>query len=211
MSDNTTSHKACLFIISAPSGAGKTSLVRALIEEMDDIKVSVSHTTRPMRPDEVDGINYHFVPKEEFSELLDQDRFLEHAQVFDNYYGTSKDWVEETLAAGTDVILEIDWQGAQQIRKLIDCCSIFILPPSMFALRDRLTVRGQDDDDVINKRMNEAQSEISHYAESDYLVINDDFNIALADLKAIVHSQRCKTSIQQKNHAKLLKELLIAN
>lgn len=209
MSENTTSHKASLFIISAPSGAGKTSLVRALIEDMNDIKVSVSHTTRPIRPDEVDGVNYHFVSKVEFEKLMNESRFLEHASVFDNYYGTSQDWVEKTLAEGVDVILEIDWQGAEQIRKLIDCCSIFILPPSMHALRERLTIRGTDDTDVINKRMNEAQSEISHYAESDYLIINDDFTIALAELKSIIQSQRCKTGIQRENHLKLLKELLI--
>lgn len=208
---DTTAHKASLFIISAPSGAGKTSLVRALLDEMTDIQVSVSHTTRPKRPDEVDGVNYHFVPKEAFEKLMSEARFLEHAQVFDNYYGTSQDWVEKTLAEGTDVILEIDWQGAQQIRKLIDCCSIYILPPSTHALRERLTVRGQDDNNVINKRMDEAQSEMSHYAESDYLVINDDFNVALADLKSIVHSQRCKTGIQRENHLTLLKELLIPN
>ena len=208
MPDHAPHHKASLFVISAPSGAGKTSLVRELVSRMSDIQVSVSHTTRPMRPGEKDGVNYHFVTREAFIELLEEARFLEHALVFDHYYGTSQDWVEETLAKGIDVILEIDWQGAQQIRRLINCCSIFILPPSMQTLRERLTDRGQDNTETINRRMDEAQSEISHYPESDYLIVNDNFNTALEELKAIVTSQRCKTSLQQQNHLDLLKELL---
>lgn len=211
MSGNTTPPKASLFIISAPSGAGKTSLVQALITRMQNIQVSVSHTTRSMRPGEVDGVNYHFITNDKFIDLLNQSRFLEHAQVFDYYYGTSQDWVEKTLAAGIDVILEIDWQGAQQIKQVMDCCAIFILPPSMHALKERLTIRGQDDDIVISRRMHEAQSEISHYAESDYLIINDDFTIALTELEAIIQSQRCKITIQQQKHVKLIQELLFAN
>lgn len=197
-----------LYTVSAPSGAGKTSLVKALIESNDDLQVSVSHTTRSMRPGEVDGVNYHFVSVETFTDMLGETAFLEHAQVFGNYYGTSQKWVEDTLAKGIDVILEIDWQGAQQIRKLMPCTAIFILPPSRDELLKRLTGRGQDDDSIINKRMAEAESEISHYAEADYLVINDDFNLALADLQAIMQSGRLKQLKQQQRHAALLSALL---
>lgn len=199
--------KANLFVISAPSGAGKTSLVKALVEGLGGIQVSVSHTTRPQRPGEVDGINYHFINKEAFLGMLEETRFLEHAQVFDNYYGTSQDWVEETLAKGIDVILEIDWQGAEQIRKIMDCRFIYILPPSLAALEQRLQGRGQDSADVIAKRMAKAQAEISHYPESDYLVVNDDFQQALNELKAIVLSERCRTSVQTERHARLLQDL----
>ncbi|CAA0082076.1 Guanylate kinase [BD1-7 clade bacterium] len=204
----TTSAKASLFVISAPSGAGKTSLVTALLERMRDIQVSVSHTTREARPGEVDGVNYHFVDKDQFVDMLGNNAFLEHAEVFGNYYGTSQQWVEATLAAGTDVILEIDWQGAQQVRKLMPCCSVFILPPSVEALHQRLTGRGQDGEAVIAKRMAEAQDEISHYPEADYLVINDDFDIALDELTAIIAGQRCRIELQQQKSADLLKALL---
>ncbi|CAA0116882.1 Guanylate kinase [BD1-7 clade bacterium] len=204
----TTSAKASLFVISAPSGAGKTSLVTALLERMRDIQVSVSHTTREARPGEVDGVNYHFVDKDLFVDMLGDNAFLEHAEVFGNYYGTSQQWVEATLAAGTDVILEIDWQGAQQVRKLMPCCSVFILPPSVEALHQRLTGRGQDGETVIAKRMAEAQDEISHYPEADYLVINDDFDIALDELTAIIAGQRCRIELQQQKSANLLKALL---
>ncbi len=199
--------KANLFVISAPSGAGKTSLVKALVDDMGGIQVSVSHTTRPQRPGEVDGINYHFINKDTFLGMLEETAFLEHAEVFGNYYGTSQEWVEETLAKGTDVILEIDWQGAEQIRKIMDCCCIFILPPSLAALEERLNGRGQDSADVIAKRMEKAQAEISHYPESDYLVINDEFVQALNELKAIVLSERCCTSVQTERHARLLQDL----
>ena len=200
--------QATLFVISAPSGAGKTSLVSALLKNLDDIKVSVSHTTREKRPGEEDGVNYNFVSKEVFTNLIGEGLFLEHAEVFGNYYGTSQQWVQDTLAAGTDVILEIDWQGAQQIRQQIECTSIFILPPSREALQQRLQGRGQDDDAVIQRRMAEAVSEMSHYPESDYLVINDDFDLALDELICIVKSQRCKTTLQQEKHTNLLQDLL---
>ncbi|NRB37288.1 MAG: guanylate kinase [Pseudomonadales bacterium] len=200
--------KASLFVISAPSGAGKTSLVNALLEKMQQLQVSVSHTTRAARSGEVDGVNYHFTEKDTFIKMIGDTQFLEHAQVFGNYYGTSQAWVEETLAEGIDVILEIDWQGAQQIRKQIACRSIFILPPSLPALQERLSNRGQDSDEIIQKRMDEAQAEISHYPEADFLVINDDFDTALMELIAIIQSQRCLNTLQQQKHQGLLSDLL---
>lgn len=170
-----------LYIVSAPSGAGKTSLVKALIESLANVRVSVSHTTRAMRPGETHGVNYHFVAHETFTEMLERSEFLEHAQVFDNLYGTSQRWLEQTLADGYDLILEIDWQGAQQVRRLMPAAkSIFILPPTQQALRQRLINRGQDSDETIERRMLEAVSEMSHYVEYDYLVINDDFEIGRA-------------------------------
>src|SRR5690554_1959916 len=201
-------NKATLFVISAPSGAGKTSLVKALTNQMRHTQVSISHTTRAMRPGEKDGVDYHFINLEEFVELLDKNTFLEHAQVFGNYYGTSQQWVEKTLQQGIDVILEIDWQGAQQVARLMDCCRICILPPSIDALQQRLTARGQDNSDTISHRMAQAQEEISHFAEADYLVINDDFETALAELKAIIVSQRCRTILQQRKSSELLQHLL---
>ena len=198
-----------LYIISAPSGAGKTSLVKALVDAVPQIRVSVSHTTRTMRPGEVDGVNYHFVSREQFTTMLERGEFLEHAQVFDNLYGTSQRWVEQTLAEGYDLILEIDWQGAQQVRKLMpQARSIFILPPTQEALRHRLTNRGQDSAEVIERRMREAVSEMSHYVEYDYLVINDDFAHALEDLKAIFRANQLSQEHQQRRHAGLLSELL---
>ncbi|ARS51081.1 guanylate kinase [Ectopseudomonas mendocina] len=198
-----------LYIVSAPSGAGKTSLVKALVESEAQIRVSVSHTTRAMRPGEVDGVNYHFVDHARFHAMLERSEFLEHAQVFDNLYGTSQKWVEQTLAEGFDLILEIDWQGAQQVRKLMpQAKSIFILPPTQEALRHRLTNRGQDSGEIIERRMREAVSEMSHYVEYDYLVINDDFNHALSDLKAIFRSNQLAQTQQQQRHAGLLSELL---
>lgn len=201
--------KGTLYTISAPSGAGKTSLVKALIENNDGIRVSVSHTTRKMRPGESDGVNYHFVDEEAFLGLIESGDFLEHAKVFANYYGTSRTWVEQALDQGDDVILEIDWQGAEQVRaQLPDTVSIFILPPSTEALRERLTGRGQDDEDTIDRRMAEAKSESSHFGDADYLVINDDFNRALADLTAIFQAERLKLAKQRLKHANLLKDLL---
>lgn len=198
-----------LYIVSAPSGAGKTSLVKALLDAQPQVRVSVSHTTRPMRPGEVDGVNYHFVSREEFLERLQHDEFLEHAEVFGNLYGTSQRWVEQTLDEGYDLILEIDWQGAQQVRRLMpQAKSIFILPPTQEALRQRLTNRGQDSDEVIDKRMREAVSEMAHYVEYDYLVINDDFAHALIDLQAIFHANQLLQSAQQKRFEGLLKQLL---
>ncbi|HCJ31121.1 MAG TPA: guanylate kinase [Pseudomonas sp.] len=198
-----------LYIVSAPSGAGKTSLVKALLDAQPQVRVSVSHTTRPMRPGEVDGVNYHFVSREEFIERLDHDEFLEHAEVFGNLYGTSQRWVEQTLNEGYDLILEIDWQGAQQVRRLMpQAKSIFILPPTQEALRQRLTNRGQDSDDVIEKRMREAVSEMAHYVEYDYLVINDDFAHALIDLQAIFRANQLLQTTQQKRFEGLLGQLL---
>ena len=198
-----------LYTISAPSGAGKTSLVAELLKRTPRLGVSVSHTTRPMRPGEVNGVNYHFVSHAEFEKMLESSAFLEHAQVFDNFYGTSQQWVESQLAAGEDVILEIDWQGAQQVRRLMpDTVAIFIMPPSKEALNERLTGRGQDDSAVIQRRMDAAVAEMSHYVESDFVVINDGFNTALADLEAIVRSHRLSLANQQLRHQALLSALL---
>ncbi|MBH3353127.1 guanylate kinase [Stutzerimonas stutzeri] len=198
-----------LYIVSAPSGAGKTSLVKALVDAQPQVRVSVSHTTRAMRPGEVDGVNYHFVSRDEFLARLERNEFLEHAEVFGNLYGTSQRWLEQTLAEGYDLILEIDWQGAQQVRRLMpQAKSIFILPPTQEALRQRLNNRGQDSDEIIEKRMREAVSEMSHYVEYDYLVINDDFAHALIDLQSIFRANQLKQPAQQQRHARLLSELL---
>ena len=198
-----------LYIVSAPSGAGKTSLVKALIELTPNLQVSVSHTTRAMRPGEVDGVNYHFTDRDSFLRQVEAGDFLEHAEVFGNLYGTSQSAVEQALAEGHDLILEIDWQGAQQVRrKLPQAHSIFILPPSREALRQRLTQRGQDHDEVIDQRMAEAEAEMSHYVEFDSLVINDTFEHALEDLRAIVRSYRLQTSAQQARYNELLQALL---
>ena len=186
-----------LFIVSAPSGAGKTSLVEALVERCPQVCVSVSHTTRSMRPGEQDGVSYHFVTEAAFLEMLSRDAFLEHAQVFENYYGTSQDWVDEQLQQGRDVILEIDWQGAEQIkRQRPESVAVFILPPSREALLQRLTSRGQDDEKVIERRMSKAVDEISHYLQSEYIVVNDDFDQALDELQRVVESQRLRTETQ---------------
>jgi len=201
--------KGTLFTVSAPSGAGKTSLVTALIESTQDILVSVSHTTREKRPGEKDGVNYHFVNHDDFMSMVNACDFLEHAKVFTNYYGTSQKWVEQSLEQGVDVILEIDWQGAEQVRKIMPAAvSIFILPPSKSCLRERLTGRGQDDESVIDARMAEAKSEISHYSAADYLVINDDFDIALRDFRAIVLAERLRLDNQRINRQSLLNNLL---
>lgn len=198
-----------LYIISAPSGAGKTSLVRALVEQMQGVEVSVSHTTRAMRPGETDGVDYHFVAEERFLEMAGRAEFIEHARVFDNYYGTSQATVEGRLRAGADVILEIDWQGAQQVRRLMpDSKSIFILPPSKSALEERLRGRGQDSDEVIARRMQEAVNEMSHFPEFDYLVINDKFEVALYELKAIVVADRLLMARQEARHEALLSDLM---
>jgi len=198
-----------LFTISAPSGAGKTSLVNALLPILNDVKVSVSHTTRAKRSGEVEGVNYHFVEMNEFLRMLDQGDFLESAEVFGNRYGTSQRWVKETLATGTDVILEIDWQGAAQVRHLLpETVSIFILPPSRSALEQRLNGRGQDSAEIIQKRMNAAIDEMSHYAEADYVIVNDDFQTALAELRAIFIAERLQLDHQQLRHADLLRDLL---
>ena len=203
------SRRGTLFTVSAPSGAGKTSLVKALIESTQNICVSVSHTTRQIRPGEVDGVNYHFVDQDTFQDMLGQAAFLEHAQVFSNFYGTSQRWVEDTLAKGEDVILEIDWQGAQQVHHMMpDTVGVFILPPSLETLRNRLTGRGQDDKTVIDARMSEAVNEMTHYVEADYLIINDVFNAALDEFVLIVGAQALKMVRQQEVHQELLSGLL---
>jgi len=198
-----------LFTVSAPSGAGKTSLVNALVQRCERLHVSVSHTTRTMRPGEQDGVNYHFVTEEKFLAMLERAEFLEHARVFGNLYGTSGVWVEQQLERGHDLILEIDWQGAQQVRRLLpQSRAIFILPPSRECLQQRLKRRGQDDADVIEARMKAAVEEMSHYVESDYLVVNKDFDQAFDELKSIVESHRLLTARQQVNLGGLLQELL---
>lgn len=197
-----------LYVVSAPSGAGKTSLVAAMLEQDAQLCVSVSHTTRPMRPGEQDGINYHFVSREAFEAMIGRGEFLEHADVFGNYYGTSQTWVRDTLAKGRDVILEIDWQGAEQVRHLMpDCVSIFIVPPSPEALRKRLNGRGTDASEVVERRLNEAADECSHAVEFEYLVVNDDFNVALNDLLSIVRCHRLRMQAQQLRYSGLLTRL----
>ena len=198
-----------LFIVSAPSGAGKTSLVRALLERLDGLQVSVSHTTRTMRPGELDGVNYHFVEVASFEAMIERGDFFEHARVFDNYYGTSRPAVQALLAAGTDVILEIDWQGARQVREQVaDAESVFILPPSLATLRERLSSRATDDASVIERRMGDAVSEMSHYDEYDHVIINDDFATALGDLEALVRAARSRLARVREAQAPLLQALL---
>ena len=198
-----------LYIISAPSGAGKTSLVKQLITEVDQLVVSVSHTTRSMRNGETHGSDYFFVSVDEFKSMIENQAFLEHAQVFDNFYGTAQKTVEDNLAQGRDVILEIDWQGAQQVRKMLpDSLSIFILPPSIEILKQRLQNRAQDNDEVIERRMRDAVTEMSHYPEFDYLIVNDDFKLALDQLKSIIIANRLLQTTQQVLLAPLLQNLL---
>ena len=209
MSSQPEQAKGTLFILSAPSGAGKTSLVKALIASLDNVVVSVSHTTRPSRPGEVDGVNYHFVDEETFLKLRSEDGFFEWAEVFGNLYGTAKAGIDDQLARGIDVILEIDWQGARQIREQRDdAVSLFILPPSTATLRQRLTTRGQDNDEVIEKRMLAAKAELAHYNEADFLVLNDVFERALEDLQSIVRACRLKQEKQSKNLRNTLSDLL---
>ncbi len=200
-----------LFIVSAPSGAGKTSLVYELTKAEEDIEVSVSHTTRPKREGEVDGVNYHFVDVEIFNKMVTDGLFLEHAKVFGNYYGTSQKWVEERMKNGQNVILEIDWQGAEQVRKQFpQSLSIFILPPSYQTLKNRLVGRGDENDAVIERRMKGALGEIVHFSAYQFIIINDDFQSALDDLRSIIHSSNHDVRYQPdyyRNFAeKLLKE-----
>jgi guanylate kinase len=198
-----------LIVVSAPSGAGKTSLVNALIANDPNIVASVSHTTRPQRGNERDGENYFFVDVPTFIAMRDAGKFYEHALVFGNYYGTSRAAVETERALGHDVLLEIDWQGAQQIRlDFPEAVTLFILPPSRAALRQRLRQRGQDDDDAIARRNAAAVAEMAHYAEYDYLVVNDRFDDAVADLAAIVRAERLRQARQAPRHQRLLGELL---
>ncbi len=203
-------NKGLLFTVSAPSGAGKTSLVKALVDADVRLKVSVSHTTRPQRQGERDGVNYHFVSAATFEAMRAQNAFVEHASVFGNWYGTARAEIDKLLDGGNDVILEIDWQGAQQIKQqLPDTVAIFILPPSLPTLKQRLTQRGQDDPKIIAQRMQAAVDEISHYHDADFLVINDDFKQALHELQAIMQSSQLRRDVQQQRHATLLAQLLL--
>ncbi|HAB54906.1 MAG TPA: guanylate kinase [Cellvibrionales bacterium] len=203
-----------LFTVSAPSGAGKTSLVNALVATDERLRVSVSNTTRAIRPGETDGVNYHFTEAATFEQMIKEGSFLEYATVFGNSYGTSKIWVNEQLDLGFDVILEIDWQGALQAHQWLMAeqgsagVGIFILPPSLHALRSRLEGRGQDGSDIIDGRMAAAVDEMSHFEQADYLIINDDFDIALADLKAVILATRLRLSQQQSQYQPLLASLL---
>lgn len=209
MQNNSNSAVGTLYIISAPSGAGKTSMVHALLERDNKVMVSVSHTTRAMREGEVDGTHYNFITVEKFNEMVEKGVFLEHAQVFDNFYGTSREWVEARLAEGTDVILEIDWQGARLAREAFgDSTGIFILPPSRQALEERLKGRGQDSDEIIARRMKDAVSEIEHFEEFDYLLVNDDFEAALDELSAIFVAGRLKRELKQPEIANMIADLL---
>jgi len=198
-----------LYIFSAPSGAGKTSLVEALLETTTGIGVSVSHTTRDMRAGEENGVHYHFIEKSEFEKMVKAGTFLEHAKVFDNYYGTSQKALEDRLSQGEDVILEIDWQGAQQVRKLMPyAISVFILPPSRKALEQRLNSRGQDSADVIARRMQDATSDMAHYIEFDYVIINNEFDVATQQLRAIVLAQRQRLDVLAKAEQSILAALV---
>ncbi|MDY6942603.1 MAG: guanylate kinase [Pseudomonadota bacterium] len=198
-----------LIVISAPSGAGKTSLVKAVVSAMNGVVCSVSHTTRPERPGEQDGVDYHFVSPSEFDACLRNGDFLEYARVFDHSYGTSRQEVLRQVAANNDVILEIDWQGARQIRqKVLDCVSVFILPPSREELERRLRGRGQDEERVIARRLADARSDMSHYAEFDFLVINDDFQKAVDTVCSIIVAARTRTLHQAQRQSALLQSLL---
>lgn len=200
-----------LYIISAPSGAGKSSLINALLADLprSEVQLSISHTTRSPRPAEQEGVHYYFTNHDEFKSLIEQGHFLEWAEVFGNYYGTSLPMIEKSLAAGIDVFLDIDWQGARQIReKVANVKTIFILPPSKAELEKRLIGRGQDSAETIAKRMAEAVSEMSHYNEFDYVIVNDDFQTALAELKSILIAERLKQASQSVRHQNLIEQLL---
>jgi guanylate kinase len=207
---------ANLFIIAAPSGCGKTSLVDALLKKSSNICVSVSHTTRKPRPEEVNGTNYHFISIDEFQEMIKDNKFVEFAEVFENLYGSSRQLIEDNLNNNIDVILEIDWQGARQVKiNMPKAISIFVLPPSKEALLERLKNRAQDDELTINKRMSDAENQMRHFNEFDYLIINNDFNEALSDLESIIipsnkASDRFNLSLEEQSnkHKNLLKKLL---
>jgi len=203
------SHRGTLFVITAPSGAGKTSLVKALVDRVEDLSVSISHTTRPKRPAEVHEVSYYFVDAPEFQRMVEAGEFLEHAEVYGNHYGTSRGWVERTLADGQDVILEIDWQGAEATQALMpESVSIFVLPPSIEALAERLGARQQDPESVIEGRLAEATADVARYSSFDFLVLNADFDQALSDIEVIVRAERLKKCRSEKKHQQLLAELL---
>ena len=198
-----------LFIISAPSGAGKSTLITQILQSLPKVEMSVSHTTRPPRKSEQDGVNYNFISEDEFIKLRDQGEFLESAHVFDNYYGTSKTWVKDRLKAGVDILLEIDWQGAREIKaKMTSVVSVFILPPCKNSLRERLTTRNEDHKDVIDQRMAKARREIEHFVEYDYTLVNDDFQKCYQDMLAIIRSTKLKTVAQQFSKKSIIDELL---
>jgi len=203
------SAKGVIFIVSAPSGAGKTSLVRRIIEEVPRITVAVSHTTRPMREGDTDGGDYHFVSREEFERLIEEGAFLEHADVFGNYYGTSSQAVETCISDGSDVILEIDWQGAVQIRNRLEgTCSIFILPPSREVLLERLRGRGTDSDEVIERRTREAVAEMKQMDTADYILVNDQFDPTLVEFKSVILAARLRADRQIVEHQQMINGLL---
>ena len=202
-------HTPRLYVVSAPSGGGKTSLVNALLEADEQVRLSVSHTTRAPRPGEKDGVHYHFVSEDEFLAVVENDAFLEHAEVFGHRYGTGKEAVERQLSAGFDVLLDIDWQGARQIRASYPACrTVFIVPPSIRELRRRLTGRGQDSEETIEKRMREARSEISHWDEFDFVIVNDRFDETLADLRSIIRRGAPVRDEDSSEKRKILAELL---
>lgn len=200
-----------LYIVSAPSGAGKSSLIQALLktQPLYDTQVSISHTTRAIRPGEKNGEHYYFITESKFQQMIEHNDFLEYACVFGNYYGTSRAVIEEIINSGVDVFLDIDWQGAQQIRKKMPSArTIFILPPSKNELLRRLRGRGQDSEETINRRMEQAVAEIKHYSEYDYIIVNDDFNTALGDLQSIIRSERLRLERQVQRHNTLINKLL---
>ncbi len=200
---------AQLFILSAPSGAGKTSMVREACARVSDLVVSVSHTTRPKRPKDTDGVDYHFVDEPIFHKMIAAADFLEHAKVFDNFYGTSHQAVEATLKSGKDVLLEIDWQGADQVRRIMpDACGIYIVPPSRDVLEQRLRGRASDSDAVIERRIAEAVTDMRHFSNYDYLIINDDFEQAVTELCAVVLAKRLEVNRQSTERSELISDLL---
>ena len=202
-------HSGNLFILSAPSGAGKSSLYKALLKADDKVRISVSHTTRAPRSGEEHGREYFFTTIEEFKAMIGQEAFFEHAQVFDNFYGTSKTSIFDILEQGLDVILEIDWQGARQVRNLYpNAIGLFILPPSLKALEERLKGRGTDSDEIISRRMSKAVNEMSHYNEYDFVIVNDDFDTALATMQAIFTAMRAKTRLIEQKNGNLINDLL---
>jgi len=194
-----------LFIVTAPSGAGKTSMVRALLAADQNVQLSISYTTRAMRPGEADGRDYHFVSREQFQQMLGQGEFLESAEVYGNYYGTSQTWINQMMQSGKDILLEIDWQGAAQVRRIFPAAiGVFILPPSLEALQQRLQGRGQDSAEVIARRLQAAREDISHVAEFDYAIINDSFDVAVDDLRAVFRAERLRIDRQLARHHDLI-------